>query len=331
MKKLLSCIFVVVLSLSLFAENRNALLIANSNYKTLGNLATPVNEAKALQKSLEKVGFTVTVIENGSREKMMDSLYEFQKTLEKKGGLGFFHYGGHAVQVNGKNYLIPVDADIPDERKVSSRTIDFDEVLISMQADTNIVILDACRNNPLPVSSGRSATRGLAIVTTKPKNSIIVFSAESGKVAQDGVFTPILTEKLLEPKTFTEILMDVRREVLKRTNMEQNPEETGRLTENIYLAGSTIDTSQKIEKKVTEINTNTIGIDYATLGKNAYENEDYALAFGYFSKADKITGFSSLLIDSTYICNNPNKASPSSSILFIFFGFILSFIDKIIF
>ncbi len=246
MKKIITFAFLIIFSINAFAESRNALLIANGKYKTLGSLATPVNEAKDLKKTLEKLGFSVTIVENGSREKMIDSLYDFQKKTESSGGIGFFHYGGHAVQVNGKNYLIPVDADIPDERRVSSRAVDVDEIMTSMQADTNIVILDACRNNPLPASSGRSATRGLVISEYKPKNSIIVYSAQPGKVAMDGVFTPILTEKLLEQKSFNEILMDVRREVRNKTNNEQSPGEYNELDSTIFLA------SNKEEIKVTK-------------------------------------------------------------------------------
>ena len=291
MKKSYLFFLFLILSFYVFGESRNALLIANAKYKNFGPLTTPVNEAKDLKKTLEKLGFTVTIVENGSREKMCDALDDFQQKTEQAGGIGVFHYGGHAVQVNGKNFLIPVDADIPDERKVSSRAVDVDDVMASMQAETNIVILDACRNNPLPSSSGRSITRGLSIVTEKPKNSIIVFSAEPGKVAQDGIFTPILTKKLLEQKSFVDILMDVRREVQVRTNHEQSPEETGRLTENIYLAGYSAPKSNQNENlEVTKSGSEgKNGISYVDLANKAYNEGDYKLAFEYFSKADNIT------------------------------------------
>ena len=99
-------------------QSKNALLIANASYKNFGSLATPVNEAKDLKKALESIGFNVTLVQNCSKEEMMTALGTFEKTLKAKGGTGFFHYGGHAVQVNGKNYLIPSDADIPDEQRV---------------------------------------------------------------------------------------------------------------------------------------------------------------------------------------------------------------------
>jgi len=90
-------------------------------------------------------------------------------------------------------------------------------------SDTNIVILDACRNNPLP-GGDRSGVRGLATLGKKPKNSIIVYSAESGTVAQDGVFTPILIEHLETPgMDFNQIMMNVRRAVYDKTNGKQTP------------------------------------------------------------------------------------------------------------
>lgn len=237
MKRLFVCALFAAMMAAAFAEPKNALLVANGNYTSFGSLNTPVKEAKELKKSLEKLGFAVTIVENAGREKILDSLLDFQRAVSASGGIAFFHYGGHAVQVAGKNYLIPVDADIPDERRVSSRAVDVDEVMASMQGETNIVILDACRNNPLPSSSGRSATRGLVMSEYKPANSIIVYSAQAGKVAQDGIFTPILTKKILEKKELGAVLRDVRKEVFDKTNGEQNPGEYNELMTPVYLAG----------------------------------------------------------------------------------------------
>ena len=219
----------------LFAEAKNALLIANAAYGS-SPLSTPIQESRGLKKTLEKLGFAVTIVENGGRERMLDALDDFGHLLKVKGGVGFFHYGGHAVQFNGKNYLIPVDADISDERRVATRAVDLDDVMFSMAADTNIVILDSCRDNPFP-SATRGTTRGLALSYIKPKNSIIVYSAEAGKKAQDGVFTPILTQKLLQKKSLVSILTEVRREVNKATGGQQLPKNDDGLLDDVYLAG----------------------------------------------------------------------------------------------
>ena len=247
MKKFVSFFSILMLAVSIFCESRSALLIANGKYKNFSSLATPIKEAEDLRKSLEKLGFSVMVLENAGKEEMMNSLYEFEKFLQKSGGIGFFHYGGHAVQVNGKNYLIPVDAEIPDERRVANRTVDVDEVMMSMQGDTNIVILDACRNNPLPAASGRSASRGLVLSETKPKNSIIVYSAQPGMTAQDGVFTPSLTKRIVEKKSLETILKEVRKDVQDKTGGEQSPGEYNELVEEVYLAGISKESPSRTE------------------------------------------------------------------------------------
>lgn len=220
----------------LWAEPRHALLIANNKYEALSNLGTPVKEARDLKKVLERLNFKVILVENASLKKMSDSIIDFEDLL-KEGGIGFFHYGGHAVQVNGRNYLIPIDADIPNERKVASRAVDVDEVMTSMVADTNIVVLDACRNNPLPAGEGRSASRGLIATGRRPKNSIIIYSAQAGSVATDGVFTPQLIKHLEEKKEFTAIMREVRGEVSSMTNGDQMPGEYSQLVSSVYLNG----------------------------------------------------------------------------------------------
>ncbi|MBR6199989.1 MAG: caspase family protein [Spirochaetales bacterium] len=224
--------------LSIFAEPRNALLIANGNYQNFSGLANPIPEANALGESLRKLGFTVRVESDLSYSEMQMCLMDFEMKVKKSGGIAFFHYGGHAVQVGGENYLIPADADIPSERLAKSRALNLDEVMTSMCGDTNIVVLDACRNNPLPAGDGRSASRGLVPISRKPKNSLIVYSAQAGSTAQDGVFTPILTEKILEPKSFTAIVREVRKEVNRQTNNQQNPGSYEELEDEIYLSDS---------------------------------------------------------------------------------------------
>ncbi|MBR6200826.1 MAG: SUMF1/EgtB/PvdO family nonheme iron enzyme [Spirochaetales bacterium] len=236
MKKILCCIMITLSVSMAFCEAKNALLIANGNYKQFGVLKTPVSEAQLLAKSLKKLGFSVTIKNNLSRQQMLDALYDFEDTVKRSGGTALFHYGGHAIQIGDENYLIPVDADIPDERRAASRSVSLHEVTESMQGEVNIIVLDACRNNPLPAAA-RSSSRGLMPLKRQPKNSIIVYSAESGSVAQDGVFTPILAEKITEAKPLTAILKEVRRAVKDKTKNEQCPGTYDQLDEDVYLAG----------------------------------------------------------------------------------------------
>jgi len=251
MKRLYLFLILVLTAMTVSAENRVALLIANGKYKNFSSLTGPTNEAEALSTTLKSLGFDVKLLENATREQMLDELDNLKSRVNGKGGIAFFHYGGHGVQVNGSNYLIPIDADIPDERKVATRAVVIDEVMSSLDScgsDSNIIILDACRNNPLPAGTGRSATRGLTVVGTKPKNSIIVYSAEAGTVAQDGLFTPTLTKLITQNgKSLNQILMQLRKEVSSKSNGSQIPGEYNQLFDDIFLNG-----------KITEIaNSNT--------------------------------------------------------------------------
>jgi len=99
----------------LFSENKIALLIANGNYSHFSSLAGPVAEARSLNQTLKDLGFNVVLLENGTREQMLDEIDALKSRVAAKGGIAFFHYVGHGVQVSGKSYLIPTDAEIPDE------------------------------------------------------------------------------------------------------------------------------------------------------------------------------------------------------------------------
>lgn len=221
---------------------KNALLIANGAYsRDMGALSKPVPEARALKTALESIGFDVTIVENANFEQMGIALQAFKEKNENEGGIALFHYGGHALQVSGVNYLIPANEKIENQNKVRYRCINVDEVMDSMLGDANIVVLDSCRNNPFQSTSrGAASSRGLAAVTKRPANSIIVYSADSGQTAKDGVFTPTLTKHITEKDTSIEnVLKKVRRDVLRKTNDEQHTGEYSQLVGQIYLAGKT--------------------------------------------------------------------------------------------
>ncbi|MGP1594581.1 MAG: caspase family protein [Treponema sp.] len=244
LKKIL-CLFLLLSgTAAVFAqEAKHALLIANSDYPNEigGNLSQPVSEAKALKTALESIGFEVMLTINADRETMDTALQQFkQKTLDAR-GIAFFHYGGHAVQVQGINYLIPAHTNIEDESKVRYRCIELDEIMDSMGGTKNIAVLDSCRNNPFGKSRGGSGTRGLAAVNKRPRNSsIIIYAAGTGQTAQDGVFTPILTKKITKKdKTIEDILKEVTKEVEDKTGDMQKPAAYTQLKEDIFLAGRT--------------------------------------------------------------------------------------------
>ena len=224
---------------SVFAA-KEALLIANAEYTHFGKLPNPIPDARKLADSLRQIGFQVALVENADREQMLDALGSFEERLKASRGIAFFHYGGHGVQVNGRNYLIPANADIPDEKRVATRAVELDEVMTALDASgsaANIVVLDACRDNPLPATT-RSATRGLSVVQAKPKNSIIIYAAEAGSKAQDGLFTPILANAITAPgRSITDVVMQVRRQVNEQSGGTQTPGEYNQLFDPIVLNG----------------------------------------------------------------------------------------------
>jgi uncharacterized caspase-like protein len=226
-----------LLSTPAFAA-KEALLIANAEYTNFGKLPNPIPDARKLADSLRQIGFQVALVENADREQMLDALGSFEERLKASRGIAFFHYGGHGVQVNGRNYLIPANADIPDEKRVATRAVELDEVMSALDASgsaANIVVLDACRDNPLPATT-RSATRGLSVVQAKPKNSIIIYAAEAGSKAQDGLFTPILANAITAPgRSITDVVMQVRRQVNEQSGGTQTPGEYNQLFDPIVL------------------------------------------------------------------------------------------------
>lgn len=239
-KKLFS-IFVIagLLSSAFSQEAKNALLIANSDYSEIKSLSQPVPEGEELKTALESIGFSVMFVKNANRDEMFASLREFKSKVEKEGGISFFHYGGHAVQVHGENYLIPVNEKIIDEEQIPDSSVELNRVMDFMVGESNVVVLDSCRNDPFPNGKHRGGdSRGLAAVSRKPKNSIIVYSAEAGETAQDGVYTPALTKIITEKgASLTRVLMKVRNDVFLQTQEKQLPGEYGQLLAPIYLAG----------------------------------------------------------------------------------------------
>lgn len=237
-------------------EARNALLIANGDYSAdIGKLETPIPEAEALKKVLDELGFVTTIVKNAGQKEINNALYSFNAKTRNEGGIAFFHYGGHAVQCNGVNYILPTDlknmeivnnsetkSELTFEErllnKLEDEAVKIDKIMTNMNADANIIILDSCRNSPLNGGTRGSVSRGLVAIAEKPKNSIIVYSAEEGKTARDGVFTPILTKKISEKgKSFTEVLTETRASVIEQTKGHQCPGEYNQLTSLIYLAG----------------------------------------------------------------------------------------------
>ena len=222
-------------------NGRYALVIGNGNYKS-SPLRNPVNDATAIAASLKDDGFDVILQTNVSTEKDLKRIVrEFGKKLQG-GGTGLFYYSGHGLQVKGVNYLVPVDADIMKEEDVEFEAIDLNLVLAEMdfaKNPMNIVILDACRNNPY-VKSTRSVGSGLATVNA-PAGTLIAFSTSPGSVASDGTGkNGLYTEEFLaamktKGNKIEDVFKAVRSNVRKKSNNEQIPWENTSLEGDFYF------------------------------------------------------------------------------------------------
>ena len=183
-------ILLLTVSITAFAdqvqESRVALVIGNSAYKA-GPLENPVHDARAMAKTLEKTGFSVIKRENANQKDMIDAIAQFGDALQKGGGVGLFYYAGHGLQIKGHNFLVPVSADIKREDDATYMAVDANMVTDKMEGAKNrlnIVILDACRNNPFAKAS-RSGGGGLAQMEA-PVGTLVAFSTAPGSVASDG-------------------------------------------------------------------------------------------------------------------------------------------------
>ena len=166
-------------------EPRHALVVGNASYAT-APLINSANDAAAVAKVLERAGFTVDLKLNASQKQLQDAVTAFGDRL-KGGGAGLFYFAGHGVQIKGRNFLMPVGADIKREDEVPYKAVDVQQVLDKMETARNrinVVILDACRDNPFARSS-RSGSGGLSQVDA-PIGSLVAFATAPGSVASDG-------------------------------------------------------------------------------------------------------------------------------------------------
>jgi len=240
--------FLLVLSFGFFGpgilsqENRLALVVGNAAYKS-SPLRNPVNDAFDVARTLRTLGFEVIHEENANQRTMENAISRFGRQLRKQGGVGLFYFAGHGIQVNGRNYLIPIDAEIETESDVRFEAVDAGRVLGKMEDagnDLNIVILDACRDNPF-ARSFRTSSKGLARMDA-PKGSLIAYATAPGSVAADGKGrNGIYTEYLLKHMAtlgskVEEVLKRVRVDVINETNEKQIPWEASSLTGEFYFA-----------------------------------------------------------------------------------------------
>ena len=219
------------------AVARIALVIGNSDYAQKP-LVSPVKDAQTVAKQLGQLGFHVIVQENTRAEALQQSLQEFSTLLHATKGVGLFYYAGHGVQVDGTNYLIPVDVDLRQAQSVLDYSLSLSQVLDHLGNagnQTNIVIIDACRDNPF-------SERGLAPLSynSTPGNTFIAFATAPGNVAIDGDDNGLFTEHLLAhmdtpSQPIEQLFKKVRQDVMNDSQGKQIPWEHSSLTGDFYF------------------------------------------------------------------------------------------------
>lgn len=283
MKILLLTLFAVLLSCSLFSqtEKRIALVVGNSAYTTTP-LKNSVNDASLMATTLQGLGFTVIKKINVTKAQLEQAVQQFSEKLSVN-NVALFYYAGHGMQANGINYLIPIDAKLDKESDLKYQAVNINFIVEEFQQypqNTNIVILDACRDNPL-ASWARGGTRGFKAISPS-SGTIISFATAEGNTASDGVgvnglFTSKLVEQMKVAQPIESVFKNTRIQVLKSSEGKQSPQEWSMLIGNFQfvdgknsnlITNTPLDTLLKNQK-----NENLIITEEVLTGKIHITNE----------------------------------------------------------
>jgi hypothetical protein len=235
-----------------WAENRLALVIGQSAYKSVPALANPGNDARAVAQLLTDSGFEVSQASDLTQNQMRQTVSDFAGRVAARGAdtVALVFYAGHGLQIDGENFLVPVDVDPKREADIPIQAVRLNDVLntlTSVPSRMRILLLDACRNNPFPEIS-KTAGGGLAIIDAKigAPNTFLSFSTSPGAIAEDGVGadSPYTTALLAAAKEtnipIEETFKRVRLSVNKATEGRQTPWESSSLTEDFRFSGPSV-------------------------------------------------------------------------------------------
>jgi uncharacterized caspase-like protein len=239
------------------SENRVALVIGNSAYRHAPVLDNPKNDASDMAAAAEKLGFKVMKGLDLDKSGMDKAIRQFAETL-RDGSIGMFFYAGHGLQVGGRNYLVPIDAELKTAEALDFEMVGLDVIQRAMEtaSETNILFVDACRDNPLARNLARAmGTRSSAIgrgltIQEAGAGTLISFSTQPGNVALDSTgsrnspYAAALAKHITTPgKDLPAILVQVRRDVMATTGKRQIPWEHSALTAEVILTSQAAQTS----------------------------------------------------------------------------------------
>lgn len=281
--------FCLFYSVEAFSANRVAFIVGNNNYENVASLEKAVNDANSMSTTLEGLGFAVTTALNLKRRNFNRTIQTFTKSI-KAGDVALFFYAGHGVEINGLNYLLPTDIPIPkpgDEDFLKDEAISLNSLLRKINnraVKTTLVILDACRDNPLVRDGTRSlgGTRGLASINA-PQGTFIMYSAAAGQTALDrlsdndanpnSVFTRSLIPLLKTPNlSLIKIAKTIRNDVkilAASVSREQRPAYYDDMDEDFFFSTKKSNVADNNARKPNLSNSNSAELAFWDSIKNS--------------------------------------------------------------
>lgn len=266
-----------------YVNNKTALIIGNSTYKD-APLKNPENDAKVIGETLRELGFDVLQYTNLDKEGMKRAMRQFSEKLKENPGVGLFYYAGHGIQADGNNYLVPVNSNVEEQFEIEFECIEADRALAVMEYSNNpfnVVIMDACRNNPFRSFSRGAGDVGFVAPRNPPTGSIVAFATQPGKTASDGtgsngLYTQELVKAMKTPGIpIEEVFKQVRINVSRMSDAKQVPQEWSSLMGDFYFKEKPAPVQNVIQPTNSETNTVTI------------DNSEPQISFG---TATKIVG-----------------------------------------
>jgi formylglycine-generating enzyme required for sulfatase activity len=257
--------------MSISNAKRQALIIGNSDYQFIPSLSNSVNDAQDVAAALNNLNYEVIVLTNASYKAMFDTVQQFIARLAKLGSVGLFYFSGHGLQTDGRNYLIPVDAQIKTEADIKALSLDANYVLAKMNEaknQVNIMILDACRNNPFKQSIINS--KGLVQITPLSVGNFISFAtlpmqttSSAKKNERNSIYTKYLLAALKNQPNVPihDVFIDIRNHVIletKNNKIQQVPWDSNSLRHKFCFGEClNVDDTEKLKLVHASLETQT--------------------------------------------------------------------------
>ena len=229
------------------ASRKFALVIGNAEYQRIEKLGNTINDARDIGAALGGLGYQVDMKTNLNQYQMIDAVDAFAARLAAdQSSEGFFWYAGHAVQIRDENYLLPVDITIDSESRVRAGSYSLNTLLETLEGvhnRINVIVLDSCRDNPLPTGARGSGTRGLTVINDLPADLFIMFSTAPGNKAEDGAkgkrnspFAEAFLKNIKSTEPLTIMAAHVTNETLFLTEQRQRPFYRGSIISDVYYS-----------------------------------------------------------------------------------------------